>query len=362
MAKQKPDIDAVKAELLKRRSRTPIAARDLLSTGSTLLNLAMSGKAQGGYFKGGYFHLVGDSNSGKSWLSMALLAEASIHPGFKDYALVHDNAENGTLMDIESFFGKALAGRLKPPGKRGPSRSLEQFFDHVDTLCKAGPCVYVLDSLDVLEPEKDQEAYREAKAQREKGKEAGGSYGTAKAKANSAGFRLVHNRATESGSVILAISQTRDNIGFGSQFNPKVFGGGNAPTFYAQAQLWSSVRQKLKKKVLGQDREVGTLCKVRVKKNRLNGRDRSVLLPIYHSLGIDDTGSMVDWLIEEGRWKEDKGKINTDGDWGVGPLGKEHLIQYLEGNDLVEELRRLTADVWQQIELASAVERKPRYT
>lgn len=363
MSKQTDDL---KAQLLRKRSKTPIAAKDLLSTGSTLLNLAASGKAQGGLFAGGTYYFVGDSSSGKTWFALSILAEASISKRFDKHKLIYDPAENGALMDVANFFGERLAKRIQTPAaaldvKDTASVTVEQMLDYVTDLAKEGPFVYIMDSLDALETEADQESYAEAKAARAKGKAAGGSYGTAKAKALSAAFRKINNACKDTGSIFVAISQTRDNIGFGAQFNPKTRSGGRAPTFYTQLEIWTSVKERIKKDVLGKKRTIGTLVLCKVKKNRLTGANYDVLVPILNRSGIDDTGSMVAWLIEEGRWSVSKGKVDTGSDWGIGPMPVEDWIKYIEGNDLTSALVEMVADTWERIELASAADRKPRY-
>lgn len=73
--------------------------------------------------------------------------------------------------------------------------------------------------------------------------------------------------------------------------------------FYATLELWTSVKEKIKKVVRGKPRQLGIVASVQVKKNRLTGKESTVEVPFYHSCGIDDTGSCVDYLVEEGRWK-----------------------------------------------------------
>ena len=110
----KNDVEKAKKSL-RRKRKAPIGSKDLLGTGSTLLNLACTGKPNGGFAKGRYFFLVGDSASGKTFVSLTCLSEASINPQFDEYRFIYDDAESGALMDIERFFGKAVAERLEPP-------------------------------------------------------------------------------------------------------------------------------------------------------------------------------------------------------------------------------------------------------
>ena len=70
----------VKKQLLKKHKREKLTNSSFLSTGSTLLNLALTGKPNCGFVKGKYHFIVGDSISGKTFLSLTCLAEAATMP------------------------------------------------------------------------------------------------------------------------------------------------------------------------------------------------------------------------------------------------------------------------------------------
>src|SRR5258706_16257741 len=92
-------------KILTRKKINPISSKDMLSTGSVLLNLALSGRPDVGYMKGGYYIWTGGSTSGKTFGVLYGIAEAALNPSFDDYRLILDNPENGSLMDKERFFG-----------------------------------------------------------------------------------------------------------------------------------------------------------------------------------------------------------------------------------------------------------------
>lgn len=355
-------------EALKKKLRTkaePPPAADYalgLSTGSTLLNLACSGRRTVGFVPGSFIFMVGDSASGKTWIAMSAFAEACLNEKFSSYKLIFDNPENGALMDLRRYFGNAAAERIVPPtddAKQGSSGTVEEFYFNVERSLNDGPCLYVLDSMDALTTEDERDKFAEVRKAHEKGKETSGSYGTSKAKLNSSYLRVVFNRLRETGSILIVLCQTRDNIGFGAQFNPKTRGGGHALTFYATLELWTSIAGHVKKTVRGKPRELGILCKARVKKNRLTGRDRTVQFPILHSFGIDDLGSLIAWQVEEGHWTESKGRIEASEFDFNGTA--EQLVALLERDDREDELRLLVAANWQDLEDACSVERKARY-
>ncbi len=339
-----------------------------LSSGSTLLNLACSGRPSIAYLPGSFVFMVGDSASGKTFIAMTAFAEACKNKHFDKYSLIFDNAENGALMDLRKYFGTAVLERLESPtvfklagGGSTPiySNTVEGFYFNVDNCLGKGPCIYVLDSMDALTTEDEKDKFTETRKAREKGKEVAGSYGTSKAKLNSSYLRVVFNKLRETGSILIVLCQTRDNIGFGAQFNPKTRGGGHALTFYASLEIWTSVAGHIKKTVAGKPRELGIRCKARVKKNRLTGRDRAVEFPIFHSIGMDDVGGCIDWLVDEGHWQETKGIIKApEFDF---ECSAEKLAKLIDETEKDKQLRLLVADRWRTIEELCEVQRRPRY-
>lgn len=336
-----------------------------LSTGSTLLNLACSGRPDVGFLPGHVYLLVGDSSSGKTFLSLTCFAEACRNRHYDDYRLVYDNAEDGALMDWDKYFGRKAALRVQPPrGNRvlpEYSATVEQFYDNLNDAMSDSPVLYVLDSMDALSSTAEAKAVGKQRLARRKGGKESGSYGDGKAKANSSLLRLAHNKVVETGSILIIVMQTRDNIGLDAMFNPKVRAGGRAPTFYATLELWSSVKGLIRKPYKGKNLPVGITSKVQVKKNRLTGRNRSVEFPIYYDTGIDDVGGMVRYLLDWEFWKKGKGGIiQTPEDVNFAGT-EEDLIRYVEENNLEKLLRKHAAAAWREAEAALAVERKPRY-
>ncbi len=342
----------------------PADRKLLLSTGSTLLNLACSGRTDGGFRIGTYNFFVGDSNSGKTFIGLTCLAEAANDPRFDGYRLIHDDVEGGALMNLRRFFGSRMADRIEPPAgsKAEPvySRTAEEFYYHVDDALKDGrPFIFVEDSQDGLSSGAEEEKFDEKKAAHRKGKDATGSYGDAKAKIHSANIRKLLGPLKDTGSILLVLNQTRDSF---SIFEKSTYSGGRALKFYAALQLWASVKGQITRQIKGKKRQLGVNCKVQVRKNRITGRDRTVVVPIYHSYGIDDTGSMVSWLVEEGRWTKSKsGVVEAT---GLGPTFSGRLDQVvarIEERGMEDDLRTLVGMIWNDVEKACRVKRKRRY-
>ncbi len=347
---------------LKRKTKKELTAKDFLSTGSTLLNLACTGKINCGFAKGKYYFIVGDSASGKTFISLTCLAEASVNHHFKDYRFIYDNAEDGALMDIKKFFGKEVYKRMEAPNRsknRGAySSTIEEFYYNVDdAIKKEKPFIYILDSMDSLSSEQEQDKFDKTKKAHRKGKETTGSYGDGKAKKNSTNLRRLLTPLRKSKSILIILSQTRDSLGFG--WEKKTRSGGHALRFYACTEFWCSIKRQIKKNVKGKPRQTGIQCLIEFKKNRFQGKLRKITIPIYHSFGIDNIGSCVDYLIDEGVWQIKNNKISANEFDFIGT--KEKLIRLIGEKNMEKDLREIVGDVWNEIEEACSVKRKRRY-
>lgn len=368
------------AEQKAERLTTPVPRKpsippeNFLSSGSTVMNLAFSGHRNLGIPKGAYLYIVGDSGAMKTWETFTLFAEAARNDHFKKYRFVHDNAENGALMDVSQYFGQKVLDRLEPPhgSKRKPiySSTVKEFYMHLELNCKHGPCIYALDSMDALEDDADEKRFDAELKKYLTGKgEIPGSYGMEKAKTNSKNISRVVNALRDSGSILVIISQTRDKIG-GMIPGQKTRAGGRALRFYAHLEIWTSVRAPLVRRYLGKEREVGSTIRVDVQKNRICGWEGKFDLSFIKGYGIDDLGSCVEYLIEERHWKKVRGSAATD-DNRIADIaapefkftGKpEDLIQYIQSECEEWQLRKITEQVWQSIIDGAIPDRKPRYT
>ncbi len=336
---------------------------DMLGSGSTLLNLACTDTAFGCFVKGCYYIFVGDSSSGKTFLSLTCFAEAMLNKAFKDYRLIFDDVEGGAMMNFAKFFGERVAKRVEHPSKNGPSRTVEDFYDNIDNAlieADAGrPFIYVLDSQDALDSEYAEEKFNENKKARAKGNDTKGSFGDGKAKKHSENLRRVVGKLKQTGSILILISQTRDNIEMFS-FEKKTRSGGRALKFYTALEIWSSVMGKIKKQVAPKKYvKIGIESKLEVKKNRITGKDRIVEMNIFNSYGIDDIGACIDYLIENEHWKKVKGVVTADEFDFAGT--RDQLVRHIEKDEGERELRVLVESVWNGIEKELQPKRKKRY-
>lgn len=352
-------VERIKQLLMTKRPKVQATPDEMLSSGSTLLNLACSGTTHGAFVKGYYYFFVGDSMSGKTWFTMTCLAEATRRKSFKDYALIHDDVERGANMDVEYYFGSRLAKRLSRP-PHGLSTTVEEFYFNINEALDEGPCIYILDSMDSLSCSADIEQFEKERKAFASGKEVSGSYGTGKSKANSEGLRLLMGRLEATGSILIIISQTRDNIGFGAQFNPKTRSGGKALRFYAKCEIWTSVAKTLKKTVRGTARVSGAVTRCHVKKNRTTGQEHKVDVPFLYGYGLDDVTSCVDFLIQEKHWSKKGSKVDAPDIDFSGTL--EKLVAHIEEEELLDVVQDVVLDVWNDIQSSMiSTGRKKKY-
>lgn len=370
-------------ELLLAKRKKPVLRQDgAVSLGCTVLNLACTDTPDLALFMGGYYLLVGDSAAGKTWLCHTMLAEANLNPAFDKYDFIYDDVEGGSQMDVEFFFGKETAKRIEAPDytKAGDpiySDTVESFYYHVNKLVKSGkPFIYILDSENSLTSEASLKKFDERNKAVEDSGEAKGSYGDAKAKHHSEHLRILVSQIRDMGSILVIISQTRDNLGFG--FEKRTRSGGRALKFYANLEMWTQIVGKIEKRVRGKSRVVGNLIQVEVKKNRFTGKigkDRAAIVPIYNAFGIDDIGANVDFLIEEKEWqpiKPKKGDRKEEAKKREGPKvydafdlmfegTRDEIVLHIEAEELEAKVRKLVARVWNEIEEECVPERKRRY-
>jgi len=364
MSEDTKNIREVVKKPLKKKKTKP-KTLDILSSGSTLMNLACTNNPFGAFLKGKYVYLVGDSTSGKTFLSMSCLAEAGLHTTFKDYDFYYDNVEDGMEMDLQRLFGSTVAEKLQPPkmekGVPVYSYTIEEFYYHLEDSFKKSvknntPFIYILDSMDGLSSDAAEDKFDEQKSAHEKNKEITGTYGDGKAKKNSQGVRRLLKGLRDTGSILVIISQTRDKLtGYGG----KGRSGGHALKFYATHEIWTSVKEDITRTIKGKERSIGTRVKVQVRKNRATGERHEVQMDIYPSYGIDDVGACIDYLLSEKWWEKIKASIVAE-EFDI-TCSKPKLISHIEENGLERKLQIVTGRCWREIQKEKALTRTPKY-
>lgn len=336
-----------------------------LSTGLTTLNLQLSNDTRKGIRKGSCVFMVGDSSAGKSFLSSTLAANAVIDEDFDGYQIICDDTENGHMFDMETLFGPRVAGRVTSPDN-GNSEFVEEFYASLNHHLDKGPCIYILDSQDGLTSKGESGKFDELVKALEKAPDAkaalkklGGSYGDGKAKTHSQHLRQAVSRVEQTGSILVIVGQTRDDIQGYAQ-DGLVWSGGKALKFYSHMMLHLVHKDKIEKTYQGNARQIGINSEVRVIKNRQTGKRTRVRLPIYYSHGLDDVQAAVEWMIGEKQFS--KGTMVDTKDELLGKSTMDKLCRDISFDEAkYDRLLELIQQRWDEVETAVAVTRRNKY-
>lgn len=261
--KQKMDLsklsvlDSVLADITKKFGKEAInygakavERLDAIPTGSLLIDEA---SGVGGIPRGRIVEIYGPESSGKTTLTLHVIAEAQkmgLICAFVDAEFTFDRELAEAIgVDIDSLL-------ISQP------QSGEQALEIVDALSKSGQVgLVVVDSVAALVPQKELDG------------EMGDSHMGLQARMMSQGLRKLTSGSGTNNCTIIFINQTRDKIGvmFGS---PETTTGGNALKFYASLRIRVSKGSEeffklTKKTAKGEDVQYGGSMKFEFKKNKV---------------------------------------------------------------------------------------------
>jgi transcription termination factor NusB len=216
---------------------------------------------------------------------------------------------------------------------------------------KDGECLlYAWDSLDAsvasAQLKRNEESVK-------KDKDEESAYGTEKAKYFSGGFfNNVCDLQQNKDATIFMISQLRENIGvsFGEKYKRT---GGKALDFYTHQVPFLRVKDQIKKTFRGQERVLGVHVHAKFKRNKCAKGFREAEFPILYDYGIDNIGSMVDYLF---------GPKVKDIDWDDEKFKRDEFLNMIENDeDEYEKLVEAVEKDWHEIEDAIKPDRKKRF-
>ena len=333
----------------------------LLPSGCLLFNLACSGKPHGFLKVGTIMNLIGDSDAGKTFLAMTILASCFYKFG-DAFRYFYFDYERAVSFSVKTLFGKPFAKALAyRPIPAGPKATIEKWHDMIEEICmekNAPPAIIVTDSFDALTTLAELKSLKkQAKA---KEGEAVGSYGTSKAKAASNFLGKIQQMIADTQSTVIIISQVRDNLA-PFTFDKKTRSGGKALRFYSSLETWLV---KVGKIGANKERPIGGITQANVKRSRMTGKQRRCEFPILYAYGVDDTRASLMFLADEGGATEVKGVYSIP---ELGIKGKmRSCIEQIEASpDLVKQLHKLTVDTWNDIEEKIKMEavgnRRPKF-
>lgn len=337
-----------------------------IPTGCSILNCALSNRVDGGYGSGRVVNIIGDSHAGKTILALTGLAEMSIDTQWDDYQLLFSDVERALSFDIERLFGRRLRKRLEAGWELeseicdmeeySPPVTIQEFYQRILKRIQSGqPFIEVLDSFDSLT---SSEEVDRADVLRDKGKEAG-SYKMEKARWASEVFRVISSGLSNTGSLLIVISQTRDNID-PIGFQKKTRSGGKALEFYSSHIFWLSKLKSITQGTKPKQIKVGRHVAAKITKTKLTGYEGEVHFPVYRQIGIDDIGASIEFLIEwSPRWKKKGTGICCE---ELGLQGFQKTVCAKAEREYQEEIKEHLQEAWDEYLSAADIGRASRFS
>jgi len=350
---KKKEVEDIKKAIKKPVKEEVYTDDDFISSGITLLDLALSERL-GGYKKGSVVHISAKDHVGKTLVMLSMMAKNKKVKGLKEFKFILDEPETAMNFNLDKMFGPGMKDRVTfLPKDRTEPRTVQDWHEDI-TNDDNYPFLYVLDSFDALTSEDD------LKQKDAPGK---GGYHTEKAIVASATFPKIIGKMKDTDSIFFWVSQTRANLGMG--FEDETESGGKAKNFYRSHYIKLKKVKTLKKRVRGKERNIGKLVKFIVQKNKITGKIREVDIPIYDDYGADDLESMINWMCDNkfwsgGSWINTDGLFSKEGD-STDKWRKKELIAHIEDKDLEPVLQERVKECWYILEDEISTKRKPRY-
>jgi len=299
----------------------PTDVTDYLSTGSTMLDLAISNKPNGGIGVGKITELNGLEGSGKSLIGSHLLASTQKKDGIAVYIDTESAVSQEFLRAIGVDTKKMLYVHLE---------TCEEIFDTIETIVtkiresdKDKLVTILVDSLAAASTKVEMDADFDKDG-----------WATAKAIIISKAMRKVTQMIARQKVALVFTNQLRQKLGvmFG---DPWTTSGGKALPFH------SSTRVRFKN--MGQIKDtnkttIGIKIRGQVIKNRLGPPMRTADFPLYFDTGIDDFGSWLTTMKEHKLLKQAGAWYTINhADTETGELIKEYKFQSKDFEKLLLE-------------------------
>ena len=282
---------------------------EAISTGSLNLDIALG---IGGVPKGRVIEIYGPESSGKTTLTLHVVAEAQKAGGTAAFV----DAEHALDPQYAEKLGVNVDELLVSQPDTG-----EQALEITDMLVRSGAVdVVVIDSVAALTPKAEIEG------------DMGDTHVGLQARLMSQALRKLTANIKRSNCIVIFINQIRMKIGvmFG---NPETTTGGNALKFYASVRLDIRRTGAIKKG----DEVVGNETKVKVVKNKVAPPFKQVNFEILYGEGISREGELIDLGVKYGLVEKSGAWYSYNGD-RIGQ-GKDNVRNFLKENvDIAQEL------------------------
>lgn len=342
------------SEQLKKKVNRPIRTKhnpykgkfygDNISTGSTLLDLAISGgRVRGGGLPAGVLvEIFGPSGSGKT----VLLSEIAGNVQEKGGDIIYHDPEARLDKQFAKMFGLHLSDE-----KYTRPNTIPQVFKTVRKWEPDGEEKAIhgimADSLAALSTDQEME------------KDEGDRMGMRRAKEFSEELRKTCRILADRNYLMVCSNQVRINVGGGDWAPKYTTPGGESIGFYASVRLQTKIVEKIKKEkeINGKKviRIIGVNIEVEVVKNSVWKPFRKAPVTIIFDYGIDDIRQNLQFLKDHN--KSSVYKIGNE------TLDKsiEKSIRMVEDNDWEERLKQEVILLWNKIEMEFNSKRKPKH-
>jgi len=294
-----------------------VGAADAISTGSLGLDVALG---IGGLPRGRVIEIYGPESSGKTTLTLQVIAEAQKAGG------------TAAFVDAEHALDPAYAAKLGVDVDEllvSQPDTGEQALEITDMLVRSGSLdVVVIDSVAALTPKAEIEG------------EMGASHMGLQARLMSQALRKLTGNIKRSNTMVIFINQIRMKIGvmFG---NPETTTGGNALKFYASVRMDIRRIGAIKKG----DEIVGNETRVKVVKNKMAPPFKKAEFQILYGEGISREGELIELGVQLGYVDKAGAWYSYNGD-RIGQ-GKENVREFLKQNpDIANDIEaRIRAEL-----------------
>jgi len=321
------DSDQI-AYFLDGRESTPTDFTDFISTGATMLDIAIANRANGGIAVGRITELTGLEGSGKSLVGAQLIANTQKRGGV------------GVLIDTETavnpdFFRAVGIDTNKLVYVH--LQTVEEIFDAITNIIekvrtgkeKDKLVTIVVDSVAAASTKKEMEA--------DFGKD---GYATDKAIIISKAMRKITGLLGRERIALVFTNQLRQKMNAPAFSDPWTTSGGKAIAFHASTRLRLSLTGKISN---SNGDVIGVKVKANVVKNRIGPPHRTAEFQIYFDRGIDDYSSWLDIL------KENKIVKQTGAWYTYDDNGNEIKFQSKDFPKFLEEDQTRKAHLYNQI-------------
>ncbi|WP_456401220.1 recombinase RecA [Persephonella sp.] len=281
---------------------------DVIPSGSLTLDIATG---IGGIPKGRVIEIYGPESSGKTTLTLHIIAETQKMGG----KAVFIDAEHA----FDPKYAEAIGVNLEDLIISQPDYG-EQALEIAETLIRSGVIdVIIIDSVAALVPKAELEGDIED------------SNVGLHARLMSKAMRVLKGAVNKSNTSLILINQIREKVGvmFG---NPETTTGGRAIKFFSDMRL--EVR---KKDIKDSGEKVGSRVKVKVVKNKLAPPFKEAEFDVIYGEGISKEGELLDLAEEMGLIRK-SGAWYSYGSMKIGQ-GREKAREYLRTNlDIAKEI------------------------